>query len=358
MENILKNFRYGVMNNLELLSLFSSLKKNNSALPAVNCINIDSINAVLEAASQAKSPVIIQFSHKGADFLAGNKKPILESSVYGAICGAYQVHLLSKQYDIPVVLHTDHCSKKNLNWIDHLLTYGEEFFKKTGRPLFSSHMLDLSDEPLEENIGICSEYLKRMTKINMSLEIELGVTGGEEDGVDNSQVDSKKLYTRPEEVCYAYEKLNSVSSNFTIAAAFGNVHGVYKPGNVKLQPEILNQSQQYVMHKYKTAHNPLNFVFHGGSGSDKQDIQKALNYGVIKMNLDTDIQWACWQGVLDFYKENQDCLQCQIGNSSNSEEPNKKYYDPRVWLKCAQNSMVKRILYSFKQLNSFNLLKK
>jgi fructose-bisphosphate aldolase class II len=263
---------------------------------------------------------------------------------------------MAELYGIPVVLHTDHAAKKLLPWIDGLLDAGEKFFKTHGKPLYSSHMLDLSEEPLHENIEICKRYFERMTKMGMTLEIELGVTGGEEDGVDNTGVDSSKLYTQPEEVAYAYEELRQVSDKFTIAAAFGNVHGVYKPGNVKLQPVILKNSQDYIQQKFGTAPNPVNFVFHGGSGSSREEIREAIRYGAIKMNIDTDIQWSTWEGIKNYYESKKAYLQSQLGNPEGPESPNKKYYDPRVWLRKGEESTIARLKVAFEDLNAMNRL--
>jgi fructose-bisphosphate aldolase, class II len=347
----------GVLHGAAVQELFEIAKKNQFALPAVNVVSTNTVNGVLEAAKQANSPVIIQFSNGGGLFYAGkslsNEGQV--AAIAGSISGAHHVHALAAAYGVQVILHTDHCAKKLLPWIDGLLTAGEKHFAATGKPLFSSHMLDLSEEPIEENIEICKKYLARMAPMGMTLEIELGVTGGEEDGVDNSDVDSSKLYTQPSEVAYAYEELSKISPNFTIAAAFGNVHGVYKPGNVKLQPVILNNSQKYVKEKYGlSAEKPINFVFHGGSGSSRAEIREALSYGAIKMNIDTDLQWAFWEGVLGFYKANEGYLQGQIGNPTGDDAPNKKYYDPRVWLRKGEETFVKRLLAAFEDLNSTN----
>ncbi len=339
----------GVLFGDDVAKVFKIAKENKFALPAVNVVGTESVNGVLEAAAAVKSPVIIQFSNGGAVFYAGKgvKEPVL-----GAISGAKHVHMMAKAYGVPVILHTDHAAKKLLPWIDGLLDAGEKMYKEEGRPLFSSHMLDLSEEPLSENIEICCKYLERMSKIGMTLEIELGVTGGEEDGVDNSDVDESKLYTQPEDVAYAYEKLSAISPNFTIAASFGNVHGVYKPGNVKLTPTILRDSQKYVAEKFGTDEKPLNFVFHGGSGSSPAEITESISYGVIKMNIDTDTQWATWSGILNFYKEKEGYLQGQLGNPEGDDKPNKKYYDPRVWLRKGQESMVERVKQAFADLNA------
>lgn len=255
---------------------------------------------------------------------------------------------MAEHYGVPVILHTDHCAKKLLPWIDGLLDAGEKHFAATGKPLFSSHMIDLSEESLQENIEICSKYLERMSKIGMTLEIELGCTGGEEDGVDNSHMDASALYTQPEDVDYAYTELSKISPRFTIAASFGNVHGVYKPGNVVLTPTILRDSQEYVSKKHNLPHNSLNFVFHGGSGSTAQEIKDSVSYGVVKMNIDTDTQWATWEGVLNYYKENEAYLQGQLGNPKGEDQPNKKYYDPRVWLRAGQTSMIARLEKAFR----------
>ncbi len=359
MSKIFDFVKPGVITGDDVQKVFAVAKENAFALPAVNCVGTDSINAALEAAAKVKGPIIIQFSNGGAGFIAGKglKTDIPQgAAVLGAISGARHVHLLAEHYGVPVILHTDHCAKKLLPWIDGLLDEGEKHFKATGKPLFSSHMIDLSEEPLEENIEICSKYLARMAKIDMTLEIELGCTGGEEDGVDNSHMDASALYTQPEDVDYAYEKLNAISPRFTIAASFGNVHGVYKPGNVKLTPTILRDSQDYVSKKHNLPHNSLDFVFHGGSGSSAAEIKESISYGVIKMNIDTDTQWANWDGILQFYKKNEAYLQAQLGNPEGADKPNKKFYDPRVWLRSAQSSMVTRLEQAFKELNDVNTL--
>ncbi len=348
----------GVLSGDAVQELFELAKKHQFALPAVNVISSSTVNAVLETARDLNSPVIIQFSHGGSQFYAGKglKNDNEQAAIAGAISGAQHIHLLAERYGVPVVLHTDHCAKKILPWIDGVLEAGEKFFAQTGKPLYSSHMLDLSEESLEENIEISSKYLERMAKMGMTLEIELGVTGGEEDGVDNSDVDSSRLYTQPEEVAYSYEKLNAISSRFTVAAAFGNVHGVYKPGNVKLQPVILNNSQKYIREKFSLeAEKPVNFVFHGGSGSSREEIREAISYGAIKMNIDTDMQWAYWDGVLGFYKSKEGYLQSQIGNPTGEDSPNKKYYDPRVWLREGEKAFVTRLKAAFEDLNAVNV---
>ncbi|MCB2375954.1 class II fructose-bisphosphate aldolase [Hymenobacter sp. BT635] len=356
-ESTLTGLRAGVLHSDEVQSLFKVAKAQSFALPAVNVTGTNTVNAVLETAKAVNSPVIIQFSNGGAQFFAGKSLPNdkQQASIAGAISGAQHVHLMAELYDVPVILHTDHAAKKLLPWIDGLLTAGEKHFAQYGQPLYSSHMLDLSEEPIEENIEICKRYLERMSKIGMTLEIELGVTGGEEDGVDNSDVDSSKLYTQPEEVAYAYEQLSEVSNRFTIAAAFGNVHGVYKPGNVKLQPKILHNSQEFLRQKHNiTEALPIDFVFHGGSGSSQEEIREAISYGAIKMNLDTDLQWALWQGIKDNYVKNEGFLQGQIGNPTGADSPNKKYYDPRVWLRKGEETFVARLKQAFDDLNCIN----
>ncbi|MCK5822883.1 MAG: class II fructose-bisphosphate aldolase [Bacteroidales bacterium] len=355
-DKILKNVKPGVVTGDDVQKIFEIAKRNNFALPAVNVIGSDSINAALEVAREVNSPIIIQFSNGGASFNAGKNlaNDNQEASILGSIAGAKHIHLLAEHYGVPVILHTDHCKKSLLPWIDGLLDAGEEHYKKYGKPLFSSHMLDLSVESLEENIEISKKYLARMSKIDMTLEIELGCTGGEEDGVDNTDIDNAKLYTQPEDVCFAYEELGKISNRFTIAASFGNVHGVYKPGNVKLTPKILDNSQKYVEKKHNTGKNPVDFVFHGGSGSDMKDIREAISYGVIKMNIDTDTQWATWKGVMDYYKKNEDYLQGQIGNPEGADNPNKKYYDPRKWLRAGEVSMIDRLKIAFEDLNNID----
>jgi fructose-bisphosphate aldolase class II len=346
----------GVVTGEALAALLRHANENDYALPAVNVVGTNSVNGVMEAAKAVNSPVIIQFSNGGASFYAGKSLPNKnqEASIAGAISGAIHVHQIAEMYGIPVVLHTDHCAKKLLPWIDGLLDAGEKYFAQHGKPLFSSHMIDLSEEPIEENIEICVKYFERMAKMGMTLEIELGVTGGEEDGVDNSDVDSSKLYTQPSEVAFAYEELLKVSPNFTIAAAFGNVHGVYKPGNVKLQPIILKNSQDYIQEKFGTRELPVNFVFHGGSGSSREEIREAIKYGAVKMNIDTDVQWATWEGILKYYKDKEGYLQAQLGNPEGADSPNKKYYDPRVWLRKGEESMISRLKVAFEDLDCIN----
>ena len=357
-QKILDVVKPGVVTGEDVQKIFAICKENKFALPAVNVISTDVINSVLEAAAKAKSPVIIQMSNGGAAFFAGKglKLEGQQCAILGAISGAKHVHNVAEHYGVPVILHTDHAAKKLLPWIDGLLDAGEKHFAETGKPLFSSHMLDLSEESLEENIEICSKYLERMSKMGMTLEIELGVTGGEEDGVDNTDMDHSLLYTQPEDVAYAYEMLSKVSHRFTIAASFGNVHGVYKPGNVKLTPKILYNSQKFVSEKYGLPENTLNFVFHGGSGSTPEEIKESISYGVVKMNIDTDTQWATWSGVMNYYKENEGYLQGQIGNPEGDDKPNKKYYDPRVWQRAGQVSMVARLEQAFQELNAVNTL--
>ncbi|REG89991.1 class II fructose-bisphosphate aldolase [Winogradskyella sediminis] len=352
------NIKPGVATGKEVQNIFNHAKENGYALPAVNVIGSNTINAVLETAKALNAPVIIQFSNGGAQFNAGKSlsNEDQKAAIAGAIAGAKHVHLMAEAYGVPVILHTDHCAKKLLPWIDGLLDASEQHFKDTGKPLYSSHMIDLSEEPIEENIEICKTYLERMSKMGMTLEIELGITGGEEDGVDNTDVDDSKLYTQPEEVAYAYEELSKVSDQFTIAAAFGNVHGVYKPGNVKLTPKILKNSQEHITSKYGVEHNHIDFVFHGGSGSTVEEIREAIGYGVIKMNIDTDMQYAFLSGVRDYIQDKKDFLQTQIGNPDGDDVPNKKYYDPRVWLRKGEDAFVERLKKAFEDLNNVDTL--
>jgi len=349
-------FKPGVVTGDEVQRLFAYAKEKGFALPAVNVVNTSTVNAVMETAAKLNSPVIIQFSNGGAQFFAGkglsNENERAASA--GAVSGAKHVHAMAELYGATVILHTDHAAKKLLPWIDGLLDAGEKFYAEHGKPLYSSHMIDLSEEPIEENIAICKEYLARMSKIGMTLEIELGITGGEEDGVDNTDVDSSKLYTQPEEVAYAYEELKSVSDRFTVAAAFGNVHGVYKPGNVVLTPKILLNSQNYIQEKYNTGENPVDFVFHGGSGSTLEEIREAIGYGVIKMNIDTDLQFAFTEGCRDYIYGKIDYLRTQIGNPEGDDLPNKKYYDPRKWIREGELTFIKRLEKSFNDLNNVN----
>lgn len=353
-KGILDIVQPGVLFGDDVAKVYQHAKDNGFAIPAVNVVGTDSINAVLEAAAKVNSPVIIQFSNGGAAYYAGKGLNNEKAAIVGAVSGAIHTHMMAEAYGVAVILHTDHASKKLLPWIDALLEAGENYYESQGKPLFSSHMLDLSEESLLENVITCKSYLKRMTKIEMSIEIELGCTGGEEDGVDNTEMDNSLLYTQPEDVAYAYEVLMSVSSNFTIAASFGNVHGVYKPGNVSLTPKILDNSQKHIKEKFKTSDKAVNFVFHGGSGSKKSEIQEAIGYGVIKMNIDTDTQWATWSGVKDYFEKHKDYLQGQIGNPDGDDKPNKKYYDPRKWLRAAQEALVKRVVEAFKDLNAMD----
>lgn len=347
----------GVITGDAVQEVFASAKKHQFALPAVNVIGTNSINAVMETAKAVNSPVIIQLSFGGAQFYAGKsmKNDNLQACILGAVSAAQHVHLLAEHYDVGVILHTDHASKKYLPWIEGLLEHGERFYKVHGKPLFSSHMLDLSEESIEENIDTCKTFLSRMKAMGMTLEIELGVTGGEEDGVDNTDIDSSRLYTQPSEVSYAYKELGGIYDKFTIAAAFGNVHGVYKPGNVKLQPVILKNSQDYICKEFNLQdEKPINFVFHGGSGSSQEEIREAISYGAIKMNIDTDMQWAFWEGINEYYNSKKDYLQAQIGNPEGADSPNKKYYDPRVWLRKGEETFVKRLTKACEDLNCIN----
>ena len=352
------NIKPGVATGDQVQAILKLAKEKKFALPAVNVVGSSSINGVLETAKKLNSPVIIQFSNGGACFNAGKglSNESQESAIAGAVAGAKHIHIMAKAYGVPVILHTDHCAKKLLPWIDGLMLENEKCFKENGHSLFSSHMLDLSEEPIEENVEICKEYFKRMSKIGMTLEMELGITGGEEDGVDNTDVDESKLYTQPEEVAYAYEELIQVSDKFMVAAAFGNVHGVYKPGNVKLTPKILKNSQEYISKKFNVPHNTIDFVFHGGSGSSFEEIREAIGYGVIKMNIDTDMQYAYMSGVRDYFSKNKDYLKSQIGNPNGSDVPNKKYYDPRKWVRSAEESFVERLKKAFEDLNNVNTL--
>jgi fructose-bisphosphate aldolase, class II len=352
----MSKYKAGVLFGAEYEALLKDAKDNNFALPAVNTIGSNTINATLETAAKVNSPVIVQFSNGGAQFIAGKgmANDQLQANISGAISGALHIHNVAKYYGVPVVLHTDHAAKKWLPWISALIDAGENFYKEKGQPLFSSHMLDLSEEPLEENIETSVAYFKRMQPLGMGIEIELGVTGGEEDGVDNSDVENDKLYTQPQHVAYAHKELSQVGSLFTVAAAFGNVHGVYKPGNVELRPEILKNSQQYIQKEFGLGDKPVYFVFHGGSGSPQHQIREAISYGAIKMNIDTDLQWAFWDGVLANYKKNEGYLQGQLGNPDGDDKPNKKYYDPRVWLRKGEEAFSKRLEQAFEDLNCIN----
>jgi fructose-bisphosphate aldolase class II len=358
MSEIQERFPAGVLTGDKVQELFNYAKANAFALPAANTVGTNSVNAVMETARDLNSPVILQLSSGGSQFFAGKglDNSAMQASIAGGISGAEHVHKVAALYNARVILHTDHCSKKKLAWVDGMLDAGEAFYKVHGIPLYSSHMLDLSAEPLHENVEICKHYLERMSKMDMTLEIELGVTGGEEDGIDNTGVDSSRLYTQPEEVAYAYEELMKVSPRFTVAAAFGNVHGVYRPGNVQLRPEILHNTQVYVQEKFSTGEKPLDFVFHGGSGSSLEDIRRAISYGVIKMNIDTDLQWAFWDGVHNYYREHQGYLQSQIGNPDDPDGPNKKFYDPRAWLRKAEDTFRARLAQAFEDLNNVGTL--
>jgi len=359
MTELRSEFPAGVLTGDAVSDVFALAKQEKFALPAVNCIGSNSMNAVLETAAKLNSPVIVQFSASGSSFVGGKNVPVDSArlSILGSVAGATHVRTMAEAYGARVILHTDHCPKNRIDWITGLLDEGERHFEATGEPLFSSHMLDLSEESMEENIAICVAYLKRMAPLGMTLEIELGITGGEEDGVDNTDADESDLYSKPEEVAYAYERLMAVSPNFTIAAAFGNVHGVYKPGNVKLTPTILRDAQAHVHEKFATSsETPINFVFHGGSGSTAAEIEEAISYGVIKMNIDTDLQWAFWDGVRAYEAENHDYLQGQLGNPGGEDAPNKKYYDPRAWLRSGEVSFSERLEQAFAELNNINTL--
>ena len=346
-------FQPGVLTGDQVTDLLNDAKDRGYAIPAVNVIGTNSVNAVLETAREVNSPVILQFSNGGGAFYAGKglSNADQQAAIAGSVSGAHHIHQMAALYQVPVIIHTDHCAKNLLPWMDGMLQHGESFFERTGKSLFSSHMLDFSEESLEENIELSVQYFERMNKMGITLEIELGVTGGEEDGVDNSDVDSSKLYTQPEEVAYAFEHMKKVSHRFTVAAAFGNVHGVYKPGNVKLQPIILNNSQQYIQQKYGTIEKPIHFVFHGGSGSTREEIREAISYGAIKMNIDTDMQWAYTEGIRDYMANKSAYLQAQIGNPEGADKPNKKYYDPRVWLREGEKTFVQRLKMAFEDLN-------
>ena len=349
-------FKPGLVYGKALQDLYQYAKENKFAIPAVNVIGTDSVNAVLETAKAVNSPVIVQFSNGGGQFFAGKSLKLEndKAAALGSISGAHHIQMMAEAYGVPVIIHTDHAAKKLLPWIDHMVAAGETHYKTHKKPLFSSHMLDLSEESLEENVEISQKYFKKMNAFETGIEIELGVTGGEEDGVDNTDIDNSKLYTQPEDVAFAYERLREVGDLFTIAASFGNVHGVYKPGNVKLSPIILKNSQEFVQKKYGTAAKPVSFVFHGGSGSLQSEIREAIDYGVIKMNIDTDMQWAFWEGVRDFYEDKKAYLQGQLGNPEGADAPNKKYYDPRVWLRKGEESFVKRLKVAFEDLNNIN----
>jgi fructose-bisphosphate aldolase, class II len=353
----MSKFRAGVLFGDEVTEVFAYAHEKEFALPAVNVIGTNSVNAALEAAREVNSPVIIQFSQGGAAFFAGKglDNSSQTASIKGAVSAAQHIHIMAKSYNVPVILTTDHCAKKIISWIDGLLDEGEKFFEKNRYPLYSGHMLDLSEEPLEENLALCEKYFTRLAAIEMMLEMELGITGGEEDGVDNTGVESSRLYTQPSEVAQAWQTLTPISSRFMIAASFGNVHGVYKPGNVRLEPKILKNSQDHVSSLTDSdSKKPLNFVFHGGSGSSREEIREAISYGVVKMNIDTDLQWSFWDGIRNFYTSKEGYLQSQIGNPEGSDKPNKKYYDPRVWLREGEKSFIKRLHSAFEDLNCIN----
>jgi len=351
---VLEIVKPGVLFGEDVQKVYDYAKQEGFAIPAVNVVGTDSVNAILEAAAKVNSPVIIQFSNGGASYYAGKglSNEDEKAAIAGAVSGAMHVHMMAEAYGVAVILHTDHAAKKLLPWIDALIASSQIHFENNGRPLYSSHMLDLSEEPLEENISTCKAYFIEMNKIGINIEIELGCTGGEEDGVDNTDMDNSLLYTQPEDVAYAYEELMQVSPHFTIAASFGNVHGVYKPGNVSLTPKILDNSQKYIQEKFNTGEKPVNFVFHGGSGSAPSEIEEAIGYGVIKMNIDTDTQWATWIGVKDYYEKYKDYLQGQIGNPEGEDKPNKKYYDPRKWLRDGQKTLIARVEVAYSDLNA------
>jgi len=353
---VLNIVKPGVLFGKDVQKVYDYAKETGFAIPAINVVGTDSVNAILEAAAKVNSPLIIQFSNGGASYYAGKglSNENEKAAIIGAISGAIHIHMMAEAYGVAVILHTDHAAKKLLPWIDALLEAGEDYFASHGKPLYSSHMLDLSEESLQENVGTCKAYFERMNKIGMSIEIELGCTGGEEDGVDNTDMDNSLLYTQPEDVAHAYKELSEVSPHFTIAASFGNVHGVYKPGNVSLTPKILDNSQKYIQEKFNTAEKPVNFVFHGGSGSAPSEIEEAIGYGVIKMNIDTDTQWATWIGVKEYYEKNKDYLQGQIGNPDGEDKPNKKYYDPRKWLRNGQLTLIERVEIAYKNLNAID----
>jgi fructose-bisphosphate aldolase class II len=341
----------GVVTGAALEELMSYCVEAQCALPAVNVIGSHSANAALAAARDAKSPIIVQLSNGGAQFFAGKTIDNTgdRACIIGAVAAAQYVRTVAEYYGVSVVLHTDHAAKKLLPWVNGMLDHGERYFEKHGEPLFSSHMLDLSEEPLDENLEISRSVLSRMKGVNMTLEIELGVTGGEEDGVDNSEIDNSKLYTQPEDVLQAYDVLNPVGS-FTVAASFGNTHGVYKPGNVKLTPVILKNSQDRVKADRKTGDKPLRFVFHGGSGSSPEEIREAVSYGVVKMNIDTDTQWEFTRPVKAYMDEKDAYLQGQLGNPEGPDKPNKKQIDPRAWLHLAEKGMTARLVKACKDL--------
>lgn len=349
----------GVITGDDVRKVFQYASDHGFAIPAINCTSSSTVNAALEAARDAKAPIIIQFSQGGAAYYAGkglaNGKQ--EASILGAIAGAHHVRAVAKSYGIPVIIHSDHCAKKLLPWFDGMLAADEEYFAKHKEPLFSSHMLDLSEESKDENIKTCVKYLERMAKINCHLEMEIGITGGEEDGVDNSGVDNAALYTQPEDILEIYDAFHKITDLFSIAAGFGNVHGVYAPGNVKLHPELLGKHQAYVKeHRHTKNDKPVWFVFHGGSGSTEKEIETAVQNGVVKMNVDTDTQWAYWEGIRDFYKQKEGYLQSQVGNPEGPNKPNKKFYDPRVWVREGEKTMIARVKKACQDLGNVDRL--
>lgn len=357
MVKVLEKIKPGVVLGKDVSKLFEIARKEGFAIPAVNVTSTSTINAALEVAKKVNSPIIIQVSHGGASYIAGKGIDNSEQngSILGAVSMAQHIHLMAKEYSVPVIIHTDHCAKKILPWLDGMIKENKKFYKITGKPLFSSHMIDLSAEELKFNVSTSKKYLKKLSEMGITLEIEIGVTGGEEDGVNNTSVSNKRLYTQPEDVAYAYEELKKIDDKFTIAASFGNVHGVYKPGNVKLKPIILKNCQNYVHDKFKTStKKPINLVFHGSSGSKSSDIREAVSYGVVKLNIDTDCQWAYWDGVRKYVKKNFNYLQSQVGNPKSDSAPNKKYYDPRAWLREAELSMIKRLEKAYSDLNCIN----
>ncbi len=358
--NYLSFIKPGVLFGKNINKVFNFIKKKKIALPAINCIDTNSINSVLESARKLNTIIIIQFSFSGSSFFVGNSlsfKNNIQSAIHGSVLGAKYVHEASIYYNVPVILHTDHCTKDYLPWLDGLLDYNKDFYLSYGKPLFSSHMIDLSKCKIKNNIDLCCFYLRKFNNLNINLEIELGCTGGEEDGLDNSFLSRKYLYTTPEDVLYAYKRLIKISNYFTIAASFGNVHGVYKSKNICLLPDILLKSQILVKRIFSIDQdNPLNFVFHGGSGSSKEIIRQSIDYGVVKINLDTDVQWSSWKGVLDYYLIYKDYLNSQLGNPKGDDKPNKKFYDPRMWLKESKTSVINYLTKILKLLNCVNLL--
>jgi len=352
--NVLK-VKSGVIYGDDVLNLFKYCQEKEFAIPAINVTSSSTAVAALEAARDAKAPIILQVSQGGAAYFAGkgvaNKNQ--EASIAGAIAAAHYIRAVAPAYGIPVVLHTDHCAKKLLPWFDGMLEADEAWFKQTGEPLFSSHMIDLSEESVEENIETTAKYLARAAPMKQWLEMELGITGGEEDGVNNEDVDNNSLYTQPEDIYNIYKKLSPISPYFSIAAGFGNVHGVYKPGNVKLRPELLQKHQAYVKEQEKSASDkPVFLVFHGGSGSSKQDFLDAISYGVVKVNLDTDLQYAYTEGIRDYMISKREYVNTQVGNPDGEDKPNKKYYDPRVWVREGEKTMTKRVVIALDDFNA------